>query len=275
MESPTDVRIFQRFEVNDRPVVKRADRNKILANGEQCRLRWQNQEPWKRILAQFLSDGTSQKFLSLSTLMELSPVLSGGERDLRGFDFSSGKLRAYRGREVLSADFSYSVAEFGFTIKGTVFRNCRFACSVWWLARFDRCRFEKCVFDESFFYNVNLGAGAEFQDCSFRGISTKGEFFSFGLGARFRRCHFEDVVVQKVVEYGVRFEDCVFSGFFKDCVFYGLKHTRRRKWASIRNLLSGRFRPVEFRRCDLRRLKLENVVFEDGVIFGDSQPPEP
>lgn len=191
--------------------MKGIDKGAIIADGETFRSRWRQEEPWKSMRAQLSANVANQQAPSLSALATFAPVLSDGRCDLRGFDFCGGKPCSYGGGRVLTADFSYSISEYGFTVKDAVFRNTRFFRSLWWLARFDGCIFEKCLFDESLFYNVNLGANAQFRNCSFRGVSTRGEFFSFGPGARFQRCEFEDVIVQKVAEIGVRFEGCVFS----------------------------------------------------------------
>jgi uncharacterized protein YjbI with pentapeptide repeats len=211
----------------------------------------------------------------LGKFIATAPKTLFGLADMRGYDWSAAphdpRLRpTYYEDHVLKVDFSNSKADEGFEVRGTVFEECVFDKSVWWLMVFVKCQFLKCSFNNCRLYNSRFNG--KFYDCSFKDFSTKGEGFSFGWGSEYKHCNFESVTVRNLnEEVGVRFEDCVISGLFTNGIFRGRRYALRERFASLPDLLFSTFyRPVAFIGCDLSGLKTENFVFEKDVIFKDS-----
>lgn len=204
----------------------------------------------------------------LSGLIASAKQTPSGLVDMRGFDWSAAsELRPrYHEDRIVGVDFSKSRAERGFVVIDTVFEDCVFDESMWWLTVFPKCRFIRCSFDDCRLYTCSLGG--KFSDCSFRRLLGKGEHFSFGWGSKYMNCVFESVHLRNIDEQlGVRFEDCKISGTFTKGVFHGRRYALDLRFSSVTDIFSTRFWPVKFIRCDLSDLTTEDVVFDKDVVF--------
>lgn len=195
--------------------------------------------------------------------------------DMRGYDWSAAphdpKVRpVYNEDHVSNVDFSNSKADEGFEVRETVFEECIFDKSAWWLALFIKCQFIACKFDDCRLFNSRFNG--RFNGCSFKNLSAKGEHFSFGWGSEYRHCNFESVDLRNIGDtVGVRFEDCRVSGRLANGTFHGRKYALKGRSSSLPDLLfSTHYRSVAFIRCDLSGLRVENVVFERDIVFRDN-----
>jgi len=211
----------------------------------------------------------------LGKLIAAAPKTLLGLADMRSYDWSAAPhdrlvRPIYYEGHVRQVDFSNSKADEGFEVRDTVFEECVFDKSIWWLMVFVKCRFLTCSFSDCRLYNSRFNG--KFHDCSFKNLSARGEHFSFGWGSEYKRCNFESVTLRNIAyNVGVRFEDCTISGLFTNGRFHGRRYALRERFASVPDLLfSTFFRPAAFIRCDLSGLKTEDVVFEKDIIFKDN-----
>jgi len=194
--------------------------------------------------------------------------------DMRGYDWSAAphnrKVRpTYYEGHILKVDFSNSKADEGFEVVGAVFEECIFDKSIWWLTVFYRCQFIRCSFSNCCLYNSTLKG--RYYDCSFRGLSAKGEHFSFGWGSAYKNCAFESVNLRNIgEEIGVQFKGCKISGIFTNAIFRGRRYAIKQRFRTLADAFCTVYRPVAFIRCDLSGLKTHNVVFDKDIIFKDN-----
>ncbi|MCG8552436.1 MAG: hypothetical protein MI799_18695 [Desulfobacterales bacterium] len=187
--------------------------------------------------------------------------------DLRNFDWSRNKIRPrYYGGQILNCDFSDSISEKGFLVRGGVFEKCIFNNSTWWLSEFSNCKFIDCSFHNCRFFSCSLQG--KFYNCSFNNISGKGEYFNFGWGSLYLNCIFKSVDLNNIGDIiGVKFENCKISGLISNGVLHGRRSALSKRFASLIDIFSRHYKPVKFIRCDLAELRIKNVVIENDVVF--------
>ena len=208
------------------------------------------------------------KYKPLSERITSSQKTPNNFIDMRGFDWSNNRVPRprYLGSNLVRIDFSNSRAETGFLVKKGVFEECIFDKSMWWLAGLIKCKFIKCSFNNCRLYSSRLRG--KFYDCSFKNLSGKGEYFSFGWGSEYKNCIFESVHLRNIGDViGVTFEDCKISGLLENGVFRGWRYALNERFASIPDIFSRVYWPVKFIRCDLSNLKTNNIIFEKDVVL--------
>jgi uncharacterized protein YjbI with pentapeptide repeats len=127
------------------------------------------------------------------------------------------------------------------------------------------CVFEACDFRRMRPRQISFASGMEptrYVDCTFDG--SKFQRIIEGL-ARFERCSFKDITIDKFFGHATEFIDCEFSGVLRHSVFFGLvAGFHRGKIARTTN---------EFRGNNFAAATLIDVGFREGVDLSQQRLP--
>lgn len=213
-----------------------------------------------------------QRISFLELARRVADVTDTGEVDLRGLDLTpilGEQMRVDPGHHV-ALDFSKSEGTDVYFGQSS-FVRCNFDRTRWHNIVIRDCSFNDCSFADSVWDSSALGIRCTFMRCDFSRMSGRGEYFSFGRQSRFVECNFLEIEAKRVDDHSVVFERCRFSGRLEAAKFRGKKYVWARRLGSMRNLLSGAYRPVKFCDCDLSKLTVPPDCFDPGVIL--SQRP--
>lgn len=134
------------------------------------------------------------------------------------------------------------------------------------------CTFERCDFRKMRLSQMTFASGMEptkYIECKFDGSRLK-HVGSVGE-ARFERCSFVDVDINKLISHAGEFIDCVFSGVLRHSFFYGRVFESQRHVQRTTNEFRGNdFSNMTFLDVDFRHgidLSLQRLPAGDNYLF--------